>query len=385
VSELDAPGRHRADAVSIAAVTIGVSAFGVALGLTYPLISLVLAGRGVAEWVIGLNAGVFALGMGVSTLLMSWMTRRVEPGRLVVICLGLSTLLLLGFATLPALSMWFVLRFALGYAISVVFVLSEAWLNAASPDWMRGRANSVYFAAITTGYALGPLAVPVFGIDDGFGFAAGAVLVAIVTFSFALLTGRARVRPTPAPVGSLGTFARAAPDLVAMALVFTVLNAAALALFPVYFSGQGMGDGGAASTVTVLFLGALAALPVIGFTLDRFERWRVARWMALGAGLGGGLLAVLPSGSVAMWVALLAFGGGLSGLYTCALTGLGERFRGGMLVAGSSVFGLVYAAGGMLGPSAAGGLIHWLGPNALPIASAAVLLAAALLLPARSG
>jgi Major Facilitator Superfamily len=180
------------DWASIVAVTLSISAFGVALGLTYPLISLVLAARGFGESVVGFNAGVYALGMVTATLLMPRMTNRLSAGRLIVSGLAGSAAIIMGFGLLPSITAWFALRFALGFAINTVFILAEAWLNTACPDHLRGRVTAVFTASMSAGFATGPLGVPVFGKEDGFGFAACAVLVALVTISFALLSRRAR-------------------------------------------------------------------------------------------------------------------------------------------------------------------------------------------------
>ena len=56
------------DWAAIVAVVLGVTAFSVAQGVTYPLISLVLEGRGVSSTLIGVNALAFALGLGAATL-----------------------------------------------------------------------------------------------------------------------------------------------------------------------------------------------------------------------------------------------------------------------------------------------------------------------------
>ncbi len=55
---------------AIIAVVLGVTAFSVAQGLTYPLISLSLEGRGVSAATIGLNAMGFAAGLAAATLLL---------------------------------------------------------------------------------------------------------------------------------------------------------------------------------------------------------------------------------------------------------------------------------------------------------------------------
>jgi MFS family permease len=208
VRSTDFTSADRPDWGSIVAVTLGISAFGIALGLTYPLISLILTARGFGETIIGLNAGAYALGMVTATLMMPRMTNRLSAGRLMIAGLAGSAAITMGFALLPSIAAWFLLRFALGFSMNTVFVLAEAWLNTACPDRLRGRVTAVFTASMSAGFATGPLGVPAFGKEDGFGFAACAALVALVTVSLRCSpAGRglsrrrrrlARSRPSPA-------------------------------------------------------------------------------------------------------------------------------------------------------------------------------------------
>jgi hypothetical protein len=54
-------------------------------------------------------------------------------------------------------------------------------------------------------------------------------------------------------------------------------------------------------------------------------------------------------------------------LYTCALTMLGERHSGAMLVAGSAAFALAYAAGSGAGSGLTGAIMEAGGPKAGPL------------------
>ncbi len=61
---------------AIVAVVLGATAFSVAQGLTYPLVSLTLESRGFSPSMIGFNAIAYAAGMGASTLLVGSLTAR---------------------------------------------------------------------------------------------------------------------------------------------------------------------------------------------------------------------------------------------------------------------------------------------------------------------
>jgi hypothetical protein len=54
-------------------------------------------------------------------------------------------------------------------------------------------------------------------------------------------------------------------------------------------------------------------------------------------------------------------------LYTYPLARHGERYRGGMLVAGGAALALAYAAGGGMGSGMTGSIMDLFGPSASPI------------------
>ena len=70
---------------------------------------------------------------------------------------------------------------------------------------------------------------------------------------------------------------------------------------------------------------------------------------------------------IAILVSFAVMGAAVFSLYTCALTMLGERYSGAMLVAGSAAFALVYAAGSATGSGLTGAIMEAGGPQAGPI------------------
>ena len=187
------------DFPSLFAASLGIGAFGLALGLTYPLLTLLLAERGVAPHVIGLNAAAMGIGIAVSTVFMPYLTNRFRAGSLIVAGLFSSALVMLAFSSTDSLSAWFVLRIVLGFCVNAVFVLTEAWVNAAASDRIRGRAVSGYTMSLSAGFAIGPLGVPLFGIDSALPFAACATLVSLTAIGIAILSRRSKAQIEEAP------------------------------------------------------------------------------------------------------------------------------------------------------------------------------------------
>jgi len=372
-----AEAEQTADWSAIVAIVVGIAAFGLALGLTYPLVSLLLAGRGVDNDVIGLNAAAMFAGQALATLALPWLSGHVPPGRLIALGLMTAAGSCLALALTDTLWIWFLARFTLGFGVNQVFVLGEVWLNAACPDRLRGRVASLYETSLAGGFALGPLGIPLFGQSHGLALAVGALLLALTAFGFGLLSRRSRVAIESAPPGAIGRFARTAPLLVALVGTFAFFDATALSLLPVYLLGEGMSAAGAAYAVTVLHLGMIAAQPPLGLALDRLPRYGVAAVAAATAGLLIALVGVLPADGWLIWVVLPLLGGMALGLYTCALTLLGQHHKGPQLMAGSAAFGMAYAVGGGLGPLVAGGVMTHVGPGLMPFAFSLAFLALA--------
>lgn len=357
---------------AIIAVVLGVTAFSVAQGLTYPLISLSLEGRGVSAATIGLNAMGFAAGLAAATLLLGHLTRLASADKLIIASLCGCSLCLATLAATSSLPIWFVARFALGFFVSMVFMLGEAWLNTACPDRLRGRVSGLYGAGMCGGFAAGPLAIPLLGTSGGLGFALLAIYIALVAFLTGLLTMGARTRPEPSSTRDLFAFFRHAPILILMVLMFGFADIAAISAMPVYFVKSGHSQAFAALSVTVLAVPTALAQPFIGVLLDKLPRRRVA--ISAAAVAATGYLAIPLVTSAPLLLALFALIGAASfALYTAALTMLGEQYRGSMLVAGSAAFSLAYAAGSAAGSGATGFLMALINPTAGPLGVGMVL------------
>ena len=360
------------DWAAIAVVILGVTAFSVGQGLTYPLIALVMEGRGVSSTLSGLNAAVFAAGLATSTLMIGRLTALLRGDRLIVAGLVGASASLAAFAAFDELWLWFIARYLLGFSTSIIFTVSEAWLNTACPDRLRGRVSGIYGASMCAGFAAGPLAIPFVGTEDGFAFALIAVYVAFVAFASVMLGRFARTRPAASSAGGLMQFMRTAPVLALMVVAFGFSDIAAISTIPLYFVERGYSENFAALVVTMVALPTALAQPLVGWLLDHASRPLIAVGSALACGASFLLLPFLSS-EYALLATVSLLGAASFSLYTCALTLLGDQFRGGLLVSGAAAYGLAYAIGSAAG-SGATGVIMDLSLSAGPLSVGAIML-----------
>lgn len=372
--ETGTPQHDKPDWAAIVIVILSVTAFAVAQGLTFPLISLVLEARGIGGSLIGLNAAAYAAGAVLCVLTIHRLTTRFRGNHLVVAALFGSALSLLAFATITWLPVWFVARFAVGFCASLISILSGAWLNIATPDCLRGRISGLYGAGMCAGFAAGPLAIPIFGTANGSGFAWVSGYVALIGLACAVFNANTRTVPEAAPSGGLTAFITAAPILVLMELVFGFADIAAISGMAVYFVRVGHSEAFAAYAITVLSLPTAFAQPVVGWLLDKFSRAGVT----IGCGLSGALaFLIIPflQSQTALLLIFAVIGIATFALNTCALTILGERFKGGMLIAGTASFSLSYSVGSAMGSTGTGFLLDRISASAVPASVGLGLLA----------
>lgn len=361
------------DWAAIAVVILGVTAFAVGQGLTYPLIALILESRGVSSTVAGLNAAVFAFGLASSTLMIGPLTQVLRGDRLIVASLLGVSVALATFSAFDSLAVWFAARFLLGFCTSIIYTVSEAWLNTACPDRLRGRVSGAYSAGMCGGFAAGPLAIPLVGIEDGFAFALTAAYVALVAFASIMLGRYAKTKPDASEAGGLLTFVKLAPILTLMVVAFGFSDIAAISMIPLYFVERGYSQNFAAFVVTMVALPTALAQPFVGWLLDRVSRPVIAVSASLTAAIAFLVLPLMTS-QIGLLLTISILGAASFSLYTAALTLLGERFRGSLLVSGSAVFALAYAIGSAAGSGSTGVTMDLVSVDAGPISVGLVML-----------
>jgi MFS family permease len=356
----------RTDKAAVVAIILGVTAFAVAQGLTYPLITLVLQERGETDARIGLNALFYAAGFAASTIGVNRALSVIRGDILIILGLFGCAASVLALGIINDFWMWCLLRLSLGICASTVFIISEAWLGAACSDDVRGRMSGLYGAGLCGGFAVGPLAIPLFGTNSGISFAVTAIYVAAIAFASALLARNAKTLPVAGKRNGMFQFVKGSPMLVGMVLAFGLADIAAISAMPAYLVHSGFSQSFAAVAVTVVALPTALSQPVIGALLDRMNRSLIGLLAAAATSVSFLLIPWLDSG-LALLVAFGFIGCSSFALYTCALTLLGERHSGSSLVTGSAAFSLSYAAGSALGSSTTGMVMTLYSPDAGPL------------------
>ena len=139
----------------------------------------------------------------------------------------------------------------------------------------------------------------------------------------------------------------------------------------------------AATQLTVIAAGNILLQYPVGWLADKTPPRRVLMLCAVTGVLGGALLPALKD-SVLMWPLLFVWGGTITGMYTVALTMLGQKYTGLALASANAALIVAYNAGAMGGPPLLGQAMDLVDPDGLAYGLAGffvIFLVANLLVP----
>lgn len=323
----DAPADPSRLLLSRVAVVATAAMFGLTYSLTAPLIAFRLVEQGLEETWIGMNAGMHAVGTLLVAPALPFLAARAGVRRLILAALLLAVLVLLAFAGSPPLWTWFALRLLLGAASEVLFVLSETWTNHLSTEATRARSMAAFTAAMSVGFALGPLLLTITGTAGALPFLAGAVppLAAMLLIGVPCLIAPEMHAPSDAsPLRTL----RLAPVAMAATALNAAVETAGLSFLALYATSLGWAEVRATSLVSIMMAGAIVLQLPVGWLGDRMDRMRLVSALALAAAGGALLWPVVLGQEWLAYAVVFTWGGAFVGIYTIMLTVVGSRFQG---------------------------------------------------------
>jgi MFS family permease len=351
---------------SITIVVLTVSVVALTLGLTWPLLSLILEAQGVSRMLIGLSSASQTVAVLAVLPMAPWMMARFGTVPLVACAIATIIVALMLLPAFPNVYAWFPIRFLLGAAVEVLFIGCDVWVNQVAEEKTRGRVIGVYGFALSAGFAGGPLIINMTGIEGWAPFLVGAVIIIVATIP--LLWARGIVpRVEGHPTGRLVYFLRLAPTLMIAGLMFGFVDSAAFSFLPIFGLSYGFDQSTVVTMVTVVVVGMMVTQLPIGWLADHVG----GRVMIIGATVltmvPCGMLPFIMDSPWAFWSALLVMGGALGGFYTIGMVMIGRRFKGADLVAVNAAFVVFWAAGSIAGPATTGIAIDATNVDAMPV------------------
>ncbi|MCB1449847.1 MAG: MFS transporter [Nitratireductor sp.] len=357
-------GPEKIDIRAVVAAIATISAVGVAIGLSFPLLSILLEQRGFSSTLIGTNTAMAGLAAMAAVPFVNPIARRIGLVNTLVLSAIIAALSLAGFYVFSDIRAWFLLRISFHGAITASFVLSEYWINSSVPSKRRGFILGIYATVLSLGFATGPALLALLGSKGVTPFATGIVIILISVLPALMARGREPQAQGHPQSRSVLRYVLLVPLATAAAFVFGAVEQAGLALFPVYGSRTGYGEQQISLLLMVLAFGNVALQIPLGLWSDRIgdKRWLLFGCAAVGAAGVGALPWVIQFPAL-LTAGIFVWGGVTAGMYTVGLAHLGGRLSGQDLAQANAAFILCYAIGMVVGPYAAGQVMDIYDPH----------------------
>ncbi len=324
---------------------------------------------------IGLMASGYFLGFVAGTLVTAYMIERAGHIRAFTALASLASASALGHIIFIDPWAWAVLRAISGLCFAGIYMTIESWLNERATNETRGQILATYMIVNLLSLTGGQILLMTSDPNGYVLFCAVSVLVSVAIVPVALTRTVAptpeKPRPLPlkrliaiSPLGVLGCFA------------YGAAIGAFWGLAPVFAEQAGLAVSRIAIFMSLCILGGGVMQWPIGWLSDRFDRRTVLAVAAFAA--GGMCLAVAflgpkyPDGLLYLG---FAFGAVAFPIYALTVAHANDFVGPEERVVVSGTLLLVYGIGAIIGPLAAGQVMHFMGPLGLFKYMGAVFLA----------
>jgi MFS family permease len=161
------------------AAAIGCAAVaGVASGLTWPILAIILDRQGHNGTLIALSSASQSIAVFVVLPLAPWLLARWGFVRTTAVGIAGAVAMLLSLPLLPDIYAWMPIRFLLGASTVVFYTACEIWVNRLATEESRGRTIGIFGFLWSGGFAAGPLIAAWTGSEGWAPFIATAALMA---------------------------------------------------------------------------------------------------------------------------------------------------------------------------------------------------------------
>jgi MFS family permease len=350
---------------NLIAAIASVACCDIALGLTLQLLPLLMERQHLHALVMGANAAMGPLGILLAGPFLPRLIRRFGSRPTVLLVTGVLLLCLVAFRLLPSVWLWFPIRFVFGVATGTVFTVSEAWVLTFAGDGNRGRIMGLYTSVLAVTFSVGPLILPVTGIDGWPPWLLGMACIGLSIVPLGLVEVSDDVFRSHDGAGGFFDFLRRAPFLLFAVAIVVLFDSVFISFFTIFGLRHGLPLETASRVLGAGIIGNTLLFYPMGLLADRWSRRGVVVVTAAATIVFSlGLPFVVDTWAI--WPTTILLSSAAFGVYVVALATMGDTFKGPDVVAGSAAFAAMWGLGGLVGPPVTGAAIDFFGINAMP-------------------
>ena len=324
---------------------------GIIISYFYTALVILQKYAGYSEFLIGTVASFGPLGLIFSGFFVTKLLKKFGFYKIIFISTvtqGLCIILMLEYFNPFNLSFCF---FIFGIMGGLTWMTMDTWVNIVSNNSNRGKSIGIYNSSVTTGLALGPLIVGIFGTSSRIPLIICMILVGFKLIS--LISIKKFVNQVIIPEQSTKmkfSILKISPFVFFAIFCAGIEDSSFLALFPAFMINDLFTD---KQIGLYIFLGGIFGVicqPFIGALSDNFNK-RIIIFLLLFSHICWLMLLNFSNANpYLIIIALMISGFASTSLYTVTLAYLGERINVSDIAFATSLFIIIYELGEYLGP-----------------------------------
>ena len=342
-------------------------------GLQTDLLGLRAGLEAFPAWALGVIMACYYIGYSAGPLASHAIVARMGHIASIVIFTLAAALVIFLHGIEVTVVAWSALRVASGFALAIVFVGYESWINERADNRVRGRVFSLYLVSQMVGLTLAQLLLNAGNPRTPILFALSAAIFVVGAVPIWFARGRAPAKAPPVPFNIIG-LTRLSPMGAAATALSGVSWAIVFTFGPVYAQRAGFSISEISLFMGVAMVGgALMQFP-LGWLSDAIGRRATIFFMSLGgvaASLLGLWLHTMPH--VYQYLPFALIGALVLPLYGLGAAHTNDHVAPQTRVAAAAGLVLLFGLGSILGPLVVGSAITTLGAGGFFVVLAGVM------------
>lgn len=335
---------------------------GIILSYFYTVLVIIQKYAGYSEFTIGVVASFGPLGLIFSGFFTTKLLKKFGFYKIIFIATsiqGFCIAIMLEFLNPINLAFWF---FILGMMGGLTWMTMDTWVNVVSNNSNRGKSIGIYNSSVTTGLAMGPLVVGLFGISDR-----GPLIICLLLIFLkigVLISIKKYVNQVSIPDQSTKmkfSIIFISPFIFLAIFFAGIEDSAFLSLFPAFMINDFFSEKQIGIYIFVGGIFGVLCQPFVGALSDHFNKRLLVFALLLAHVSWLILLKFSNSNEILIIIALMISGFASTSLYTVTLAYLGERINVSDIAFATSLFIIIYEIGEYIGPIIVGFNMNFFG------------------------
>ena len=335
---------------------------GIILSYFYTVLVIIQKYAGYSEFTIGVVASFGPLGLIFSGFFTTKLLKKFGFYKIIFIATsiqGFCIAIMLEFLNPINLAFWF---FILGMMGGLTWMTMDTWVNVVSNNSNRGKSIGIYNSSVTTGLAMGPLIVGLFGISDR-----GPLIICLLLIFLkigVLISIKKYVNQVSIPDQSTKmkfSIILISPFIFLAIFFAGIEDSAFLSLFPAFMINDFFSEKQIGIYIFVGGIFGVLCQPFVGALSDHFNKRLLVFALLLAHVSWLILLKFSNSNEILIIIALMISGFASTSLYTVTLAYLGERINVSDIAFATSLFIIIYEIGEYIGPIIVGFNMNFFG------------------------